>query len=237
MTWRKLLPFAVLLMTAVTLSAQSEDMRTSPVGGMQVLNVNGVGTATGSGLTHTSVGVVKGTVFGAAKFTASLSDDRWSLSGNGSGGACVRGSGSIVLSTPDGSTLTMQQAGLSCNPWKDPNNLIDNAAYLIVGGTGRFSGAAGTGNVVTGIMSGQTCIHFDGNIVFGVAKSGEDGTHEGHHDPAEPSESTGFKSGHNGVHFGGGILVEDAKQDEDCVGEKCPEGRHGHLTWEDHPSR
>jgi hypothetical protein len=210
MTWRKLLPIAVLLMTPVTLSAQSEELDTSPLEGMQVFNGNGVGTATGSVLTHTSVGVMKGTVFGAAKFTASLTDEGWSATGNGTGGWCIRGSGSIVLTVSDGSTLTMQQAGLSCNPWNDPRNLVDNATFLIVGGTGRFSEATGAGSVATGIMNGRVWIHFDGNLCLATPKSDEEGTNGNSNEGARPNESPAAP-----------------KPDEHGASERHPRGRHG----------
>jgi len=172
---------------------------------------------------------MKGRIFGPAKFTASLSDEGWSITGNGTGGSCVRGSGSIALTALDGSTLTMQQAGLSCNPGYDPKNLIDNAAYLIVGGTGRFSGATGAGSVVTGIMNGQVWIHFDGDIVLAAAKSDEDLMHEDRNSGG-PSESTGLNNGQGERPVGGANLFEDAKSDKDGASEKLPELRHGTLT-------
>jgi hypothetical protein len=166
MSWGKFLPFAVFLLAAITLSAQTAAIDPSVLVGLTRLEGDGVGTFNASGSTHTSTGVAKGDVFGIASFTASFRDDPSSFSGNGSGGSCVRGSGSIVLTTGTGSTITMQQAGLSCDTSADPNNLTDNATYLIVGGTGQFSGATGTGNVVTGFQSAQVVIHVDGNIIL-----------------------------------------------------------------------
>jgi hypothetical protein len=173
---RTFLPFAVLLIAAVTLSAQTEEIDPSVLEGLKVLKGDGVGklATSPSPLTHVSLGVVKGDIFGVANFKASFSVEPWSGSGNGSGGGCIRGSGPIVLTTRSGSVITMQQAGLSCDTGADPNILTDNGTYLIVEGTGRFSGATGTGNVVTGFKNGQVGIHFDGGIVLEEPKPDED---------------------------------------------------------------
>ncbi len=176
MRWVKFLLFAVLLSTPVTLLAQIEDIDASPLKGLKVLKADGVGKTTSDpGPTHITEGVVKGDVFGIARFEASFNNSHswWSYTENGSGGTCVRGSGSVVLRTPDGSKIVMQQAGLSCNPAENPTNLLDAGTYLIVGGTGRFSGATGTGNVVTGFKNGYASIHLDGNIILDES-NGED---------------------------------------------------------------
>ncbi len=178
MRWVKFLLFAVLLSTPVTLLAQTEDIDASPLKGLKVLKADGVGQATSDPsrpTRHITEGVVKGDVFGIARFKADFSNSNswWSYTENGSGGTCVRGSGSVGLITPDGSTIAMQQAGLSCNPAAAPTNLLDAGTYLIVGGTGRFSGATGTGNVVTGIKNGYASIHLDGNIILDES-NGED---------------------------------------------------------------
>ncbi len=69
----------------------------------------------------------------------------------------------------------MEQAGLSCDTSEDPARLTDSGTFLIVEGTGRFAGASGTGNVVTGFDRGQAKIHIDGNIVVDKdAKSDEE---------------------------------------------------------------
>jgi len=177
MRWVKLLLFAVLLSTPVTLLAQTEDIDASPLKGLKVLKADGVGKATSAPdpSMHIAEGVVKGDVFGIAVFKATFNNSKywWSFTDNGSRGACVRGSGSVVLTTPDGSQIVMQQAGLSCNPAADPTNLLDAGTYLIVDGTGRFSGATGTGNVVTGFKNGYASIHLDGNIILDES-NGED---------------------------------------------------------------
>ncbi len=180
MRWAKFLLFTVLLSTPVTLLAQAEDTDASRLERLKVLKADGVGKSTSGSVPsmHIAEGVVKGNVFGIARFKATFNNSNswWSYTENGSRGTCVRGSGPVFLTTPDGSTIEMQQAGLSCNPAADPTNLLDAGTYLIVGGTGRFSGATGTGNVVTGFKNGQASIHLDGNIILGEdAKSnGED---------------------------------------------------------------
>ncbi len=110
-----------------------------------------------------------------------------SWSTNAAGGLCVRGSGSVVLTAPDGSTIVMRQVGLSCHPAEIGNNLLDAGTYLIVDGTGRFSAATGTGNVVTGFKNGQASIHLDGNIILDRS-NGEDEDEESDRVNAKPEE-------------------------------------------------
>ncbi len=174
MRWVKFLLFAVLLSTPVTLLAQTEDTDASRLERLKVLKADGVGKVkSGSGAGHTAEGVLKGTAFGRANFEATFKNEApvwpyWggsSWSTNAAGGLCVRGSGSVVLTTPDGN-IEMRQVGLSCHPAEIGNNLLDAGTYLIVGGTGRFSAATGTGNVVTGFKNGDASIHLDGNIII-----------------------------------------------------------------------
>jgi len=172
MRWQTFLPLAVFLMWPVTLPAQTyeidKDLLEDLKEDLKAFRADGMGKMTGepSPEVHTAEGVVKGDLFGIATFKASFNNDPYTFSGNAAGGACVRGSGTIVLTTRHGSTITMEQAGLSCDTSDDPSRITDTCAYLIVGGTGRFEGATGTGNVVTGFDKSQSVLHFDGNIVL-----------------------------------------------------------------------
>jgi len=87
---------------------------------------------------------------------------------NGQGGNCSTTSGNITITAADGSTIQMQHAGTSCNTGPGTvGGAVNVVGYVITGGTGRFSNASGTGNVVEGAVNaagGVTYIHFDGNI-------------------------------------------------------------------------
>src|SRR5260370_17762103 len=116
MSWGKFLPFAVLLLAAITLSAQTAAIDPSVLAGLTRLEGDGVGTFNASGSTHTSTGVAKGDVFGIASFTASFRDDPSSFSGNGSGGSCFRGGGSLFFTTGTGNSVTIRQPRLTSDP-------------------------------------------------------------------------------------------------------------------------
>jgi hypothetical protein len=87
-------------------------------------------------------------------------------------GECVEGTGHFVITTANGSTLNLSLAGPSCNaalggpPPGSPGT--SNLTYVVAGGTGRFTNALGTGNLVlTTYNNGApnaVYVHLDGNL-------------------------------------------------------------------------
>lgn len=80
-------------------------------------------------------------------------------------GSCALDSGTDTIQTPDGSTLTLKSHGMICFE-TTAGFAVRHNAYLIEGGTGRFAGATGTGNIVVSSENpiGLPMIHIDGNI-------------------------------------------------------------------------
>jgi hypothetical protein len=155
--WRALL---LLPLFAVTMTAQS-----NPLAGLTKLHANGAGT----GNTAAATGTLIGDPMGMATFTFSFNVALETLTSNGQGGNCDRGSGNLIMTAADGSTIQMQHAGLSCNTGVGvASPATSNLTYIITSGTGRFSDATGTGNVVVGQYhpAQVVLIHFDGNIKF-----------------------------------------------------------------------
>jgi hypothetical protein len=111
-------------------------------------------TGAGTGGTNASSGIAKGDPVGVATYTTTFSNAGDSLTTNGGGGFCIRGSGAVILTTSSGSVLYLEQVGLNCNTSMGGggSNATDNATFVInpTLSTGRFAGATGTGTVVTG---------------------------------------------------------------------------------------
>lgn len=156
-----LLGTVVALLWPAVASAQSHLIKLELEGSA----TNGTSTAAGATATFT----VKGgedVGHGTAVFTATNAQF---LGGNGAGsGSCSLENGSLVLTLDDpGSTITMHHLGIACSD----NNLSFvtwNLTYFITGGTGRFAGATGTGNLVVGMGPGvqgsiPALLHVDGN--------------------------------------------------------------------------
>jgi hypothetical protein len=61
-------------------------------------------------------------------------------------------------------TVNMRVAGLYCDVAGITSTKVFTGAYNIDGGTRKFAGAAGTGNIAFS-FAGQTLLHADGNIL------------------------------------------------------------------------
>lgn len=87
------------------------------------------------------------------------------LGQGGSGGQCRLDDATDVITAADGSTLTLNSHGMICTE-PTPGFAVRHNAYLIEGGTGRFQGTTGTGNIVHSTENpiGLPLIHIDGNI-------------------------------------------------------------------------
>lgn len=138
---------------------------------LKFFRADGVGVTTlcAGNICNTS-GTAKGEPFGTAKYETTTNFDVTSAGPNSTPpttGLCfTRASGTITLTTPSGDTITMVQATNYCNPSADTTSTVQNGVYLITGGTGRFVGVSGTGNVAIGIAGGPAYLHIDGNINF-----------------------------------------------------------------------
>ncbi len=142
------------------------------VSGLIVFKAEGVGTMTvtnvGQGVATS--GTLRGDPIGFAEYTSVYSTDAIAET-NGTGGICTRGTGPVVITTADGSTLDLRQVAFGCatSAPQNPNNWqTSNGTYLVTGGTGRFQGATGAGTIVLGIYGNNAgspaFVHIDGNI-------------------------------------------------------------------------
>lgn len=155
--------FVVVLLCAIAVAGTSID--SAPLEGLVRIEVEG----TGSGSTNASSGVARGNPVGIVTYTTAFTNSPDSLSNNGIGGQCIRGGGTVVLTTANGTVLSLEQVGLNCNASSSAaGDATVNGTFVInpTLSTGRFAGATGTGTVVTGQYggSGQTFLTIDGAI-------------------------------------------------------------------------
>jgi hypothetical protein len=156
---RTLLVVCFIVSTTLFATAQN------PLAGLTVLSADGIGT----GNSGVATGTLRGNPFGSANWTYTVLGGGGQTT-NGQGGNCNFQTGNITITDSDGSTLVMQFGGDSCNTGVGPTSpAVDNVAYIIISGTGRFSNAAGGGNVTLSAYNPNSTtapvyIHFDGNI-------------------------------------------------------------------------
>jgi len=76
-------------------------------------DIRGEGSGEGgfTGDTNFSSGTAKVEPFGIVTYKTSWTDSPDSFTGNGTGGQCAHGSGTVVLTTPNGDQLTLSQTG------------------------------------------------------------------------------------------------------------------------------
>ena len=106
----------------------------------------------------------KGDVIGHATLTdvsASLGAGVSGFNNGAAGQGCQFEGSTELLTTKDGSTITMKTTGTTCGGAGIES--IREGGYEITNGTGRFAGAQGTGFFV--ISAPSNLIHIDGNIV------------------------------------------------------------------------
>ena len=87
------------------------------------------------------------------------------LGSDASGTHCAQDSATDTIAAADGSTIILQSHGMICAE-ATPGFAVRHNAYLIEGGTGRFQGATGTGNIIVSSENpiGLPLVHIDGNI-------------------------------------------------------------------------
>jgi hypothetical protein len=104
----------------------------------------------------TATGAIKGPVGGASAITTEISVDfanNTALYGtpNGSGGSCYGASGIAVVTAANGDELDMLLQGMNCDAvpvGTAPDQIFGadfNGTYSMLGGTGKFASATGTG--------------------------------------------------------------------------------------------
>lgn len=162
-----------LFLFAITLHSAPSAAQGNPnlIDRLTVIEGHGNGVALGfpTVVASNTAGTVKGDPFGIAEYTTVWVGDPKSVSVNQFGGECARGSGEVQLTTPSGDTLTLALAGTKCSPGIKTTLIkgtyVVNAAFVIIDGTGRFSSARGTGNVVLGLYPDlEAYLHIDGTI-------------------------------------------------------------------------
>lgn len=140
-----------------------------------VLRVRAQGNSTLKGLKNFSVDCQKPTVdapsfqctgdlVGSSQLVSTVSVGN-SLGRANSDWPCGLNIASDVLTAADGSTLNLISLGMLCTQ-VSAEFAVRHNAYIIEGGTGRFQGATGTGNIVHATENpiGLPLIHIDGNI-------------------------------------------------------------------------
>ncbi len=163
---RKSIIAGILVPLICVAAAASTLIDTEPLEGLVRIQVEGTGT----GSTNASSGVGKGHPTGIVTYTASFKNANDSLTSNGIGGQCIRGAGTVTLTTKNGTVLSLEQAGLNCNPdaGGGGSDAVVNGAFVVnpTLSTGRYAGATGAGSVVTGQVgaTGQAFLTIDGTI-------------------------------------------------------------------------
>jgi hypothetical protein len=106
------------------------------------------------GCTITDQGTVEGNIIHNGTFTHSAVVLWTQSSPNGSGGICAPASGMLNITTPNGSTLTIQRTGTLCEVgMSGSSNYTFNSTYFITDGTKDFAGASGTGILICSVDS------------------------------------------------------------------------------------
>lgn len=106
----------------------------------------------------------KGEIIGHATLK-DLSAGAGASFGNGAGQGCEFEGSTELITTKDGSTITMETTGTTCG---GGGVNIREGGYAITNGTGRFAGAQGTGFFVFSSLP-SVLIHIDGNILVSEA--------------------------------------------------------------------
>ncbi len=158
----------LLLWLAIVSQAMGQGVNANQLSGLSGLSAEGAGTFVTLSPSQVTSGTAKGEPFGVATYQTTWNPAFDSVSTNGSGGNCIRGSGNVILTTPNGDTITLEYASTECDTGGVIGHVAVRGAYLVTSGTGRFSGATGGGNVVWATYSNTpgspAFLHIDGNI-------------------------------------------------------------------------
>jgi len=106
---------------------------------------------------------------GQSTFQLNLNVDFSTYRSNGSGGGCSQASGTLVFTKSaqgNPEQLTMTHAGLVCDTDDIGSPKTYTATYHATGGTRKYAGCSGTGDVALSFGPAETLLHLDGNILF-----------------------------------------------------------------------
>ena len=106
---------------------------------------------------------------GRSTFVLELVADYSTFRTNGSGGGCSLASGRLTFtkdSSGNNEQLVMTHAGLLCDTEGTLGSKVYTATYNIIGGSGKYVGAAGTGSFAASFNASETLVHLDGNVLF-----------------------------------------------------------------------
>ncbi len=106
---------------------------------------------------------------GQTVYSGGLLVDFSTYRSNGSGGGCSLASGTLTVAEASGKAgkqVTMVTAGLVCDVAGIGSPKTFNGTYLVTGGTDKYNGASGTGNVTQSFDPTKSLLHLDGNILF-----------------------------------------------------------------------
>src|SRR5687768_17248953 len=161
---RRLMTFALAvgIIGALVMSVAPADAADKGLSNLKRLEVNCKFPFIGS-----TVAACEGTPIGTAELAEVAFAFGTGLGPDGSGGSCALVSSTDTLTTPDGSTIVLKTHGMICFETV-PGFAVRHNAYLIQGGTGRFAGVTGTGNIVVSSENpiGLPLVHINGNINF-----------------------------------------------------------------------
>jgi len=105
-----------------------------------VLEVEGMGTYNSNAPVQTSSGTAQGDHIGNVTYSTT-----WNAGGNigpsGTGGNCIDGGGTVILTSSNGDTLSLEYSSKECDTGSVIGHFAVNGGYTITGGTGRFAGA------------------------------------------------------------------------------------------------
>jgi hypothetical protein len=106
---------------------------------------------------------------GQSTFRLNLVVDFSTYRSNGSGGGCSLASGTLAFTKAargNPERLTMTHAGLLCDSDGIGSPKTYTATYNVTGGTRKYAGAGGTGDMALSIDTPETVLHLEGNVLF-----------------------------------------------------------------------
>lgn len=169
---------AVLTLTGLSLSLLMVALvvaLTPAAGTAGLLDFEALGSGTGSiGCSEpvlpcavSAVGSLQGTQVGNATFSVVFRSNGAPAFSNGDTGLCVPVAGHGTVTAKDGAELWVRQTGILCEKGGASTPYVFNGTYLLVGGTGRFDGASGSGSFTgSDTRTGSVLLNFKGSINY-----------------------------------------------------------------------
>lgn len=112
-------------------------------------------------------GTLQGTQVGNATFSVVFRSNGVPAFSNGDTGFCVPMAGHGTFTAKDGAEVWVRQTGILCEKGGAGTPYIFNGTYLLVGGTGRFDGASGSGSFTgSDTRTGSVLLNLHGSINY-----------------------------------------------------------------------